>query len=405
MKSTEKKSGQKMTKDEVQKGDLIVTFWDCNGVEVRSKGVAFEKDFENDWKTREGGYLTYNAETEGETSTIFLLERPKPKNKVVYLNTEPVGSHIIGDIWYDTSQNPYITGIWDGNTWAGMKPKPVTEVADGTYWVTEKRYDGIWKVTVTGTRAVWAKGDDNTVDVFTLGYNDLLRYINHGADSGTTVHTKDPRKPIDLLDKKKTYVAKPKTGLGYKHNYYLKFVAEAWRYSSTHDVRTDSHKVEVLDEGMLVEGTASWKKPVEYIPIPEDGLYTIKGRNTGRIYYWVVKNGQVYEGNTLKLAQASADAKYSPLDKEAVTRVVTGKCLYRHTPKPYTMTPQEELDVLGVSNKDIYKSAVSGMLYQFLGSGNMAYSDTSGSGIPQWRTRPVVSSDASDIKKNFKVKI
>lgn len=73
-----KVKSQEIEKHEIQKGDLIVAFWQVGGVELRRKGVAHENDGDDDWMTSDGGYLTYDDELDS-ASHIYLLERPEVK--------------------------------------------------------------------------------------------------------------------------------------------------------------------------------------------------------------------------------------------------------------------------------------------------------------------------------------
>lgn len=149
-----KVKSQEIEKHEIEKGDLIVAFWQVDGVELRRKGVAHENDDDDDWMTSDGGYLTYDDELDS-ASHIYLIERPE---------------------------------------------KPVEpEIADGTYYVTSTMEGvGPWQVTVVNGVADWEYGDKWQHQAF--GSYESLVQAKKGLRSDMVFHTEDPTpapKPVD----------------------------------------------------------------------------------------------------------------------------------------------------------------------------------------------------------------
>lgn len=145
-----KKNHGEIELEDVQGGDLIVCFFDNEGAEIRIKGIADHKDNDGDWLTEGGGYLTYDDGL--DLSGIFLLERPEVK--------EP-------------------------------------ELADGTYWVTEKDVNDLcwWEVEVKDSKATWGICGDMT-DVAFADYDYLVEVPKSNYH---TLHTSNPfPEPTDL---------------------------------------------------------------------------------------------------------------------------------------------------------------------------------------------------------------
>lgn len=270
--STEIKSHQ------IQKGDLIVAFWNEGGVETRRKGIAHENDGDDDWSTEEGEYLTYDGDANNPSAShIYLIERPEKAK-------EP-------------------------------------EIADGTYYVTSTMKGvGPWKVTVANEDVDWKYGDNWERTAY--GSYETLVETKNNKRGDMAFHTEDPRKPIDLLDKSKVYIAKTNTSYG--ADYLLAHKGGEWRFANKahakNGVTEDSSTVEGV-ENQLIEGGSSWHKPVEYIAPPKTvqeqldelgvkatDLYFNEGSN---LYYQFIGEGKAR--HTLGTSGIERDARASDI--------------------------------------------------------------------------------------------
>ena len=214
-----KATSQKINLEDVQKGDLIVAFNEFGGVEHRSKGVADHKNWAGEWFAVDSGCLTRPDDRTAEN--IFLLDRPEL---------------VIEDGVYKFSQKDGM-GNW---YWA----------IEGGKYAERVTLKGVLEATTHVDSTGWVK------DVFS-------------GNTNYTVPTK--LAPVDLLDKTKTYVAHSKADLNVTP-YYLKHVGSKWHYTSKPEVTSGNGVVDGWVIGYLVEGNASWEKPVVYEPEVIDTL-------------------------------------------------------------------------------------------------------------------------------------
>lgn len=218
-----KAKSQKINLEDVQVGDTIVAFRDSLGVECRRKGVVASIE-DSVARTAEGNILShfYNAGgSYNPPQNIFLLDRPEL---------------VIEDGVYKFSSNDgYYTYFWS--------------IEDGKY---------AERTTLQGVL-------EATTRVDSIGW---LGKVFSG-NTNYTVPTK--LAPVDLLDKTKTYVAHTKAGRGV-NSYYLKHIEGNWHYTDKPEVTSANSKLEQWSTGYLVEGNASWEKPVVYEPEVIDTL-------------------------------------------------------------------------------------------------------------------------------------
>lgn len=226
-----KARSQEIEKHEIQKNDLIVAFWQVDGVELRRKGIAIENDDDDDWMTEEGSYLTYDDEYD-TAEHIYLIERPEAtgfvalnKTKKYFLkgrdgSTDYVvafeeGNWTYGWVGDNTRVNAKRYEKWftEGN---GSWEKPVEykehELADGTYWVTEKDVNDLcwWKVEVKDSKATWGiRGDMSD-----KAYADYDYLVEASKGNWHVVHTTNPFPEPTNLEK---FERAGNVGQKYKH--------------------------------------------------------------------------------------------------------------------------------------------------------------------------------------------
>ena len=217
LKVVEAKS-QKISIEEVQVGDEIVSFRNSSGVETRRKGVV-GKIVEGVARTNEGNILTHFYNSGGgiyPAHHVYLLNRPEPK-------------------------------------------KP--EIDDGVYWVRRneaKSSNTIYRVEVaTGRAGFFLPNGERT-----SGDYGLLVRTKNGLVSHLDFHTEDPTpKGFDALDKTKTYFLKDIRKDGYPVDWYLAFKEGTWKYGTKDDISTTAG----VFEKYFTEGTDAWEKPVEWV--------------------------------------------------------------------------------------------------------------------------------------------
>lgn len=241
-----KARSQEIEKHEIQKGDLIVAFWDHEGVELRRKGVAHENDGDDDWMTKEGAYLTYDDALDS-AEHIYLIERPEPK------------------------------------------PEP--EIADGTYWARRneaKSGNPVYRVEVSDGEAKWFLSNG----LQTSGTYALLLRAKNGEVYHLDFHTEDPTpsKGFGALDKTKTYYLKHYAG---ELDWYLAFEGGEWRYGNLGNIVTRAYTF----EEQFTTGESAWEKPVEYVEPPKTIQEKLDelGVKAGDTYTLTSWKGAVYQ--------------------------------------------------------------------------------------------------------------
>lgn len=210
-----KAKSQKISIDEVQVGDEIVSFRTSSGVETRRKGVV-GKIVDGVARTIEGNILTHFYNSGGgiyPAHHVYLLNRPEPK-------------------------------------------KP--EIADGVYYVTSSMAGvGPWQVTVSNEVADWKYGNDWQYQAFGT-YKGLVD-AKKGLGGDMKFHAEDPTpKGFDALDKTKVYFLKSESG---DFDWYLAYVDGSWKYGYKGNPNTHAYGF----ERQFTEGNSSWAKPVEWV--------------------------------------------------------------------------------------------------------------------------------------------
>lgn len=214
-----KAKSQKISIEEVQVGDEIVTFASRFGVEVRRKGVVARITPNGRVITSEGANLGHNFDEFGQLADVehvYLLNRPEPK-------------------------------------------KP--EIEDGVYWVRRneaKSSNTIYRVEVaTGRAGFFLPNGERT-----SGDYGLLVRTKNGLVSHLDFHTEDPTpKGFDALDKTKMYFLKDNRGSNYPLDWYLAFKDGIWKYGNKDEISTTAGGFEKY----FTEGTDAWEKPVEWV--------------------------------------------------------------------------------------------------------------------------------------------
>lgn len=69
-----------ITNEDIQKGDKIKVTYNNSDVEYSRTGVAFNQNFDGDWDTAKGVFLTFNTRN---NQVIELLERPKTAEEIL----------------------------------------------------------------------------------------------------------------------------------------------------------------------------------------------------------------------------------------------------------------------------------------------------------------------------------